>query len=198
MRKFKGSLLIVVETPYQPRVLDILNRDGIQNLFNLLVVLAAILIQILRDCRESCNDRLVFRNFAIEDSQRMGHGAPLAIDAHLIYYGSEGLPQRLIESGAVGGAAHRIQLQRPVGDADAVEQRGDKFENLRVSRRRLTARTGRADDFGIDLVELPVSSFLRSFAAKHWADRENFIQPPLPEFVLDVGAHDASCVFGTK
>src|SRR5208282_3613871 len=72
------------------------------------------------------------------------------------------------------------------------------FEDFRVTHRRLAAGGGGADDFGVNLVELAVASFLRALAAKHWADREELVQATLPEFVLDVGADDAGGVLGAE
>ena len=144
---------------------------------------------------ESCDDGLVFGNFAIEDAQRVGYGAALTVGAHGCDDGCERLAEGFIEFYSVGGAAHGVQFERPVGNAYAIEQRGQELEDFCVSGGRLAAGGGGADDFGVNLVELAVASFLRALAAEHGADREELVQATLPEFVLDVGADDAGGVF---
>ncbi len=198
MGKFKRSFLIVIETAHQARVFDVGDVDGVQDIFYFFEVSAAVFVQELADGGESFDDRLVFGNFAVEDTQRVGYGAALAVLAHFRYYGLEGFAEGLIEFYAVGGAAYGVQFERPVGDAYAVQKCGQEFEDFRVSGGRLAAGGGGADDFGVNLLELAVASFLRSLAAKHRADREEFVQAPLPEFVLDVSADDAGGVLGTE
>jgi hypothetical protein len=45
-------------------------------------VLAAGLVEILADAWQLFDDGLVFWNFAVEDAQRIGDGAALAVGAH--------------------------------------------------------------------------------------------------------------------
>src|SRR5208282_902929 len=198
MSKFKRGAGVVIQAPHQARVFDVGDPDGVQDLFYFFVVGAASFVQKLADGGKRCDDGLVFGNFAVEDAQRIGYGAALTVGAHGSYHGRERLAESFVKLSAVGGAAYGVQFEGPVGDADAVEQRGQQFQNFRVAHGRLAAGGGGADDFGVNLVELAVASFLRALAAKHRADREELVQAPLPEFVLDVGADDAGGVFGAE
>src|ERR1019366_2914084 len=198
MRKFKSGFLVVIQASHQARVFLVGNLDGVQDLFYCFVVGAASFVQKLGDGGESFDDGLVFGNFAVENSQRIGYGAALAVGAHFSYYGRERLAESFVEFCTVGGAAYGIELECPLGDTDAVEQRGQELKNLRVAHGRLAAGGGGPDDLGVNLVELAVASFLRALAAKHRADGEEFVEAALPEFVLDVGADDAGGVFGTE
>src|SRR5208337_1873317 len=183
---------------HQARVFDEGDLDFVQNLFYFFVVGAATVVEELGDGGESFYDGLVFGNLAVEDAQRIGYGAALAIGAHGCYHRCERLAEGFVEFYAVGGAAYGVQFERPVGDADTIKQRGQEFEDFRISHRGLAAGGGGADDFGVNLVELAVASFLRALAAKHRADREELVQATLPEFVLDVGADDAGGVLGAQ
>src|ERR1035437_1514362 len=198
MRKFERSFLIVIETPHQARVFDVGNLDGAQNILYFFVVGAAIFVEELVDGVESFDDRLVFGNFAVEDAQRIGDIAALAVSAHFFYYGRERLAKSFVEFCSVGGAAYGVQFERPVGDAHAVEQRGEEFEDFRVSGGRLAAGGGGADDFGSDLIELAVAAFLRTLAAELRSAIEELVEAAVPEFVLDVGADYARGVFGAE
>ena len=82
MRKFKRGAGVVVETPNQARVFDVGDVDGVQDLFYFFVVGAAAFVEKLADGGESCDDGLVFGNFAVEDAQRIGYGAALTVGAH--------------------------------------------------------------------------------------------------------------------
>src|SRR5271157_1216977 len=154
MRKFKRSARVVIQTPHQTRVFDEWDPDGIQDVLYFFVVGAAGFVQELSNGGESFDDGLISGNFAVEDSQRIGYGAALAVGAHFSYYGCERLAEGFVEFCAVGGAAYGVEFERPVGDAYAVEQRGQEFENFRVPGGRLAAAGGGADDFGVNLVEL--------------------------------------------
>ena len=198
MRKFKRGFLVVIQAPHQARVFLVRNLDGLQDLFHLFVVGAASFVKKLGDGGQLCDDGLVFGNFAVENSQRIGYGAALAVGAHFSDYGCERLAESFVEFDAVGGAAYGVEFERPVGDANAVEQGSQEFQNFRIAHGRLAAGGGGTDDLGVNLVELAVASFLRALAAKHRANREEFVQAALPEFVLDVGTDDPGGVFGTE
>src|SRR5712692_8055252 len=198
MRKLKSGAGVVVESPHQARVLEVGDLDGVQDAFYFFVVAPAIFVQELGDGGESFDDGLVCGNFAVEDSQRIGYGSALAVDAHFFYYGRERLAEGFVESCAVGGAAYGVQFERPADDTYAVQQRGQEFENFRVSGGGLAAGGGGADDFRSDLIELAVASFLRPLATELRSDIEELVEAAVPEFVLDVGTDHARGVFGAQ
>src|SRR5580704_5125326 len=159
---------------------------------------AARFIEKLADARQFVDDGLVGRNFAVEHAQRIRHGAALAISAHLSDHWFKCLAQSFVISGAIVGTADGVQLQGPVFDSEPVEQSGQQFQNLGVTRRRLAPRTRWTDDFRTDLIELPISSLLRTLAAKLRPDVVKLVQAALPKLVLDVSANDPCGVFRTQ
>ena len=162
-------------------------------------MLAAGLVEILADLRQLLDDRLVFRNFAVEHAQRIRLRPALAVGAHLVDHGLERLAQRFVIARAVGGTADGIQLQLPAAQTDFVEQRRQHLQHFGIARRRLAARARRPDDLGADLVELAIASLLRTLAAKLRPDVIELLQRAfLVEPVLDVGAHHAGRVLRAK
>src|SRR5207248_815551 len=97
---------------------------------------------------------------------RIVDGAALAIGAHLPDHALERSAQCIIIFSAVGGAAHRIQFEVPVLDANTVKQRGQHLNDLSVTRGRFAAGGGRAKRLSADLVKLAEATFLRALAAK--------------------------------
>src|SRR5258707_13255148 len=128
----------------------------------------------------------------------MGHGSALAIGAHFVDDGGQRLAEGVVEFCAVGGAAYGVQFEGPVGDAYAIEQRGQEFENFRVSRGRLAAGGGGPDNFRSDLIELAVAALLWTLAAELRPDIEELVETAVPELVPDVGADHARGIFRTK
>ena len=109
------------------------------------------------------------------------------------------IAQRLVVTHAVGGAADGVELQCPAAQTKFVEESGQHLEHFGVARRRLAACAGRADDLGVDLIELAVTSLLRTLAAEHRAETVELLQSTaFVESVLNVGAHDACSGFGAK
>jgi hypothetical protein len=95
--------------------------------------------------------------------------------------------------------ADGIQLQRPAGDAQLVEQRGQHLQHFGVAQRAFAARRGRPDDLRADLRELAVAALLRALAAELRADVIELLQlAALAQLVLDVGADHAGGVLGAQ
>ena len=161
-------------------------------------MLAATLVQKLADARQLFDDRLVLGNLAIKHAQRIGDGAALAVLAHTGNHRLKRLAQSLVVRRTIAGATDRIQLQRPVSNAKAVEQCRQQLQHFRIARRRLAARAGRPNDLRTDLVELAISPLLRTLPPKLRTDVVELVQPAIPKFVLDVGAHHAGGVFRAK
>ena len=92
----------------------------------------------------------------------------------------EGRAQRFVEFRAVGGRADRIQFEIPIRDAEAVEQRGQHLQQFRIASGRLAAGGCGADDFGVDLIELPIPALLRPLAAELRADVVELIKAAIP------------------
>ena len=80
---------------------------------------------------------------------------------------------------AAFGVAERVELERHAADAELGQQLRPKGENLDVG-----LRLGRADDLGVELVELAVAALLRPLVAEGGAmgrdlQRRNCCQPSL-------------------
>src|SRR5579863_8151132 len=161
-----------------------------QDVLHLLKMLATRLVEKLADARQFVDDGLVGRNFAVKHAQRIRNGAALAIRAHLSDHWLQRLAQSFVISGAIVGTADGVQLQGPVFDSQSIEQSRQQFQNLGVTRRRLASRARWTDDLRSDLIELTVSSFLRTLAAKLRPDVIKLVQAALPKLVLDVSAND--------
>ena len=158
-----------------------------------------VFVEGIGDLGQRLDDGLVFGDFAVEDAQRIGDGAALAVGAHFRSDGDEGCAKDFVVAGAVGGGADGIDFEGPAGDAELVEEGGEHLEDFGVAEGRLAARGGRADDFGADLRELAVAAFLRALAAKLRADVIELLElTGFAELVLDVGADDAGGVLGAQ
>ena len=85
---------------------------------------AAGLVKELADARQGFDNGLIRGNLAIKHAQRVGDGTTLTVGTHLPHDRLESLAQSFVISGAIIRAADRVQLQRPVVNAEAIEQRG--------------------------------------------------------------------------
>ena len=95
--------------------------------------------------------------------------------------------------------ADGLDFERPAGDAELVEQRGQHLQNFGVPQRALAARRGRPDHLRADLRKLAVAALLRALAVKLRADVVELLElAGLAQLVFDVGADDASGVFGAQ
>src|SRR5581483_116080 len=199
VRKFESRAAVIIQATDQARVDDVRYADRFKQLLHLGEMLAAGLVEVVEHSWQLFNDGLVLGDFAVQDAQRVGDGAALTIGAHAGDNRCKRLAQRLKVARPVIGAANGVQFERPVGDADAIQQSGEHLQHLGVAHRRLAAGSGRADGFRADLVELPVASLLRTLAAELRAHVKELLHAgTLPQLVLDVGAHHPGGIFRTK
>src|SRR5215471_20763921 len=150
----------------------------------------AFFVEIISHLRQLFDDRLVFRDFAIKNPQRVGFRAPLAIYTYLVHNIFERRAQCFIKSSPVVSTAYGIELQRPAFDAKPVQQCGEHLQHVSINRRRLAPCRRRTNHLCANLVELAVAAFLRALTAELWANVIEALQSwPLPKLVLDVGAN---------
>jgi hypothetical protein len=90
-------------------------------------------VEKLADAGKSLDDGLIGGNFAIEDAQRIGDGAALAIDAHLSDDRFKSFAESVVESGAIIGASDRVEFENPAFDSQAIEDRGEHLEDLGIA-----------------------------------------------------------------
>src|ERR1700755_2263029 len=177
MREFEGGPCVIVESANQPVVERKRNSYLSQDRLHCLKVHAASFIQKLADARQLVDNWLVLTHLTIEHTQRICYSAPLAVDAHLLLDGLKCLTQRFVDPRAVARASHRIQLQVPIGDAKPVQQGGQHLKDFSIACRRLAAGWRRPDDFGSDLIKLPITALLWAFAPELRANVIKLIEP---------------------
>src|SRR5579863_1316310 len=158
----------------------------------------AALIQVLADTRERLDNRLILGNLAVKHAQWVCHRTALTIGAHFVFHRIECFPQCLVKTSAVSRRAYRIQLEIPVRDTKAIEQRGQHFQYFRISCGRFTAGRGWTNDLGAYLIKLAIAALLWTLSSKLRTDVVELVEPAIPELVLDVGAHGAGSIFGAE
>ena len=81
-------------------------------------------------------------------------------------------------------------VEIPISDSEPVKHRRQHFQNFGITGGRLTARRSRPNDFGVNLVELAISSLLWPFSPEHRSDAIKLVQPAIAKLVFDVGSDD--------
>src|SRR5215475_5796983 len=99
---------VVVESAHKAVVQRERYADRLQDLLHLLEVLATRLVQKFADARQLLDNRLVFRNFAVEHAQGIGDRAPLAIGVHFVFDGIERLAKGFVVAGAISETADGV------------------------------------------------------------------------------------------
>ena len=117
------------------------------------------------DPRRGVGDRAIARILGIEDAHRILIEPRKAVLRQVAAMRLEMRHQRGTPGVAGFRIAQGIELKRhAVGDAEFMEQLIRERQQLDVSR-----RLGRAEDFGVDLVELAIAPLLRTLVAEHRA-----------------------------
>ena len=104
MCEFECGACVVIQTANQPVVQRERHAHRLHDCLYFLEVLTARLVEKLADTGKFLDDRLILRNLAVEDAQRVGHGAALAIDAHSSHHRLKRFPKSLVEGGAIVSA----------------------------------------------------------------------------------------------
>src|SRR5271166_6255815 len=146
-------------------------------------MLPAGFVEKLADSRQGFDDRLIGGDFAVKHTQGISDGAALAVGAHVCGDWFESFAQSFVVGGAIIWAADGVQLQRPVFDAEAIEERGQQFKNLGVARWGFAARAGRADALRADLIELAIPPLLWTLPPELRADVIELVQATIPKLV---------------
>src|SRR5712671_6793033 len=113
MREFKCSAGVIIQAPYEAVVEGERDCDGFEDFLDLREVGVRGFAEKLGDAGKFFDDWLIFRDFAIEDAQRIRDRAALAVGAHLSDHGFEGFAQSFVKSRAVGWAAYGVEFERP-------------------------------------------------------------------------------------
>jgi len=117
--------------------------------------------KVLVDLRGIVRKRLVARVLGIEDAQRVLFQPLLRILAERSLVGAEVIDQRQPPGLAAGRIAQRVEVEcHAVRYSKFLEQLVGHDQKLDIG-----LRLGRADYFGVDLVELAVAALLRALVA---------------------------------
>src|SRR6266496_3223873 len=81
-------------------------------------------------------------------------------------------------------------MQFHVGDAELLPQTGEHDDLLGID-----IRPGETQSLDVDLVELPISSFLRPLITEHWTAGPNLLRPIVEQTMLDCRTHDPGSRF---
>src|SRR3546814_10390181 len=104
------------------------------------------------------------------------------------------LDQRLAPGIARLGVAQGIEQERhPLGDAELLQELVGEGEELDIGERRI-----RADDLGVELVELAEAALLRAFVAEGGAVRHDLQRRELLPAFREISAADAGGEFRSE
>ncbi len=145
------------------------------------------------DLRRIGDEQAVARILAVEDPQRVLLEAFLRILAQLAFHAAEMRYQRGAPGVAAVGIAQRVELQRDARDPQFPQQLIGHRQQLDIG-----LRLARADDLGVDLVELAVAALLRAFVAEQRAVGGELERGVLLPAVGEVGARDPGGEFGPQ
>ncbi len=124
---------------------------------------AASSVRIGVDVRRAVGDRAVARVLRIEDAHRVLDQPRLAVFRQHLLVLEEMLDQRGAPRVACLGIAQGVELERhALGDAELVEQLIGEDEQFDIRR-----GLGRADDLGVDLMELAEAALLGALVTEH-------------------------------
>ena len=139
-------------------------------------------------------DRPVARILAVEDAQRVLVEPGQAVLGKVAAMRLEMCDQSRAPGVAGLGIAERVELQRDaVRDAELAQQLVGEDEQLHVRRRRI-----RADDLGVELVELAEAALLRALVAEDRAVGGELDRRVLLPAFGEIGAADAGGEFGAQ
>ena len=134
------------------------------------------------------DDRGAGWHLAVKNAKGIGSDPSAAIPAELLFAAAQKREDRLAEGGPAFGATEGIDLQIQALKPEFFQKMEQHQDQLRIG-----ARVIRAEDLGIDLMELPVTPLLRPLAPEHRANgvelRDRFGGM---EAVFQVGTDDGS------
>ncbi len=164
--EFERGVAIIIHSAHEPRGAGPFDarriepgRDRAEEIFRLAR-------QKIVDHRGGLDMRPVARILAVEDAQRIARQAVLAVFRKRALHALEMLHQRVAPGIAARAIAERIELERdaPIvfgANAEFVEQLVRHHQQFDIG-----LRFARADDLGIDLVELAIAPLLRTLVTK--------------------------------
>ncbi len=183
---FEGGPGVVVEPPDHFCIQMKGEIEEAQRRLDLLEVVPASGAEKIGQKRGPRDDRGAGFHLAVENAERIGSDPSAAVAAELLFAAAQKREDRLAKGGPARGAAEGIDLQSQLPKPEFFQKVEQHQDQLRIG-----ARVIRAEDLGVDLMELSVTPLLRPLAPEHGADgvelRDRFGGM---EGVFQVGADD--------
>ena len=152
-----------------------------------LEMLPALGAEIVDRMGQRVDDRLIRGHLAIEDAERVGLRAPLAVAAQLRHVLAERIHERLGEGRPADVVTDGVDHQLDVANLQLADERERKVDDLGVDRGIL-----HPEDLDVELVELPVAPLLGPLVPEHRADGVELRgRQRLLQIVLDEGTDHA-------
>ncbi len=186
---------VIVQPAHQLRIDLIGDADGIESRLESFEMSARLLVEEIGERRRIRQQCLGLRILAVEDAQRVGCQAPLAVFVELVETLLQVGNQRVAidRTGFAGAQAVQLQGHR-IGHAQLFPEARGKHDQLRVD-----IRPGLVEDFHTDLVKLAVTALLRLLVAKHRAGVPKLLHlATTRQAMFQNGAHTTGGAFGTQ
>ena len=114
-------------------------------------------------------------HLAVKDSQRVGQAAPLTVRTELRSILLEEPRQHLTVAFSAFLTTQRIDMEDYSRQPKTLQEKPEHMHDLGIQHWIINT-----EGLGIDLVKLTISSFLRTFMAKHGADDSKIFGPAGP------------------
>ena len=115
--------------------------------------------------RQRIDNRLIRGHLAVENPQRIGLRASLAVAAQRRNILAQCRHQRGAERGSARRTPDRVDDQLSLLDPELADQRAGHFDDFRVDR-----RVGHTEHLDVELMKLAISPLLRTLISKHGAE----------------------------
>ena len=187
-------MAIIIEAAHQPRIAFPGDTGGVEAAGHLVEEAARLVGQIGVDVRRAIGDRAIARILGVEDAQRVLRQPVDAFFRQLATMRLEMGDQR----GAPGFAAFRV--------AQRVEVEGHAFRHAQLTQQLvgqhqqldIGRRLARAQDFGVELVELAEAALLRALVTEQRTMGRDLQRRILLPTLGNIGARDAGGEFGAQ
>src|SRR6185369_2201842 len=189
----ENGVRIVVEPAHQARIEHVLDADRIEMPAQPGEMLTRLFVQVLREYWRAGDHVLQLRILAVENAQRIAFEAPQAVGVELRLMAREVLDQLFTIDPPRSGRAERIEMQLDALQPQRAQQPRAEHDQLRVD-----VGTGKAECFGIELIELAEAPRLRPLVTEHRTGAPDALPLVVQQAVADHRAHDAGGRFGTQ
>src|SRR5712692_479768 len=153
---------VVVETAHKVRIVSVVDRRGIKQPPDRGPGGRALLTEVVGDAWRLGFERLVLRDLAVEQQERVGLEPALAVAMQLFFQGSVVGLQQLEVRGPTFGVADGVELQPQLVESELAQPGGGDFDHFRVQGWALGP-----DRLDVELEKLAVATLLRAVVPEH-------------------------------